>query len=155
VCREAKPAAVYISLLRQYSLEGETVLDFFLGGQGLKMSLLKGCKCLAFVDSERIKKFLDVYTESLIAILEIAEFYRKTGALNKCIGVEEKQEGKSRPGVDDADLDVPTKGFLLQDLNKLEGPLAQEFQPGSTIDASVAFDTSEFGEFGKLRGCLG
>jgi hypothetical protein len=126
-------------------LEGETVLDFFLGGQGLKMSLLKGRKCLAFVDSLRIKNFLDVYTGSLVAIPEIAEFYRKTGALDKHIGVEEKQQGKKWAGVADADLDVPTKGFSLQDLDKLEGPSAQEFQPGSTIDASVGFDASEFG----------
>jgi hypothetical protein len=68
VCREAKPAAVYIPLLKQYYLEGETVLDFFLGGQALNMSLLKGRKCLAIVDSERIRQFLDVYTESLVAI---------------------------------------------------------------------------------------
>jgi hypothetical protein len=38
----------------------------------------------------------------------------------------------------------------LHDLDKLEGPLAQEFQPGSTIDALVAF--GEFGEFGDIAG---
>ena len=115
VCREAKPAAVYIPLLRQYASEGETVLDFFLGGQGLKMSLLNCLKCLAFVDYLRIKKFLDVYTESFVAIPKIAEFYRKTGALDTRIGVE----GEKWTGVDDADLDVPTEDFLGVDLDKL------------------------------------
>jgi hypothetical protein len=65
VCPEAKPERVYRRLLTIFNERSTTVLDFFSGGQGLKLCMLEETKCLCFCDSEKVRGFLAGFANAL------------------------------------------------------------------------------------------
>ena len=56
-----KPQKVIKRLVHRFSEEGDTILDFFSGGQVLKTSLLSKRNCYAFADTVRERNFLEEY----------------------------------------------------------------------------------------------
>ncbi|CAM6106933.1 unnamed protein product [Calypogeia fissa] len=61
----AKPRQLYHQLISRLSRAGDTVLDFFFGGQVLKVALFSKRECFAFSDSDREYLFTGAYAALL------------------------------------------------------------------------------------------
>ncbi|CAM6099012.1 unnamed protein product [Calypogeia fissa] len=61
----AKPRQLYHRLMSRLSRSGDTILDFFSGGQVLKVALLIKRECFAYSDSDREHLFTGAYAALL------------------------------------------------------------------------------------------
>ena len=61
----AKPSDMLIQIIRLFSMHGDTVLDFFSGGQVLRCSILCGRECFVYSDSSHERDFTLEYGRAL------------------------------------------------------------------------------------------
>ena len=86
----AKPTNVLKDLITKLSQKGQTVFDFFSGGQVLKASLLLGRECIAFAESEKESLFLQSYASKLRDIPAVDKTYTDVCLTNS--GVKTKSQ---------------------------------------------------------------
>lgn len=56
-----KPHRMIKLIIENFSLSGDTVLDFFLGGQVLKTSLMRKRECFVYANTEKELNFIEAY----------------------------------------------------------------------------------------------
>ena len=61
----AKPAYMLMTIIRHFSDRGDTVFDFFSGGQVLKAAILCGRECFAFSGTYREENFIQEFSREL------------------------------------------------------------------------------------------
>ena len=80
---DCKSHKVIENLIRTMTPRGETVLDFFSGGQVLKESLLVGRECIAFSDTPKEQLFLESYVHLLREIPQVDKFWIRVEKIHK------------------------------------------------------------------------
>ena len=134
VNNEAKGMNVYSQLFALFCRgKPTTVLDFFSGGMGLKAALLEHIECISFVESVKVRDFLEDYATVLREIPSVNRFFELAG-----VG-DPRPSGFAQRGV--AGEESPREGhdgekvYTADEIDRLTQDPGQEviLAPGATV----------------------
>jgi hypothetical protein len=129
-----KPLSVIRDIILSLTSKGQTVFDFFSGGQVLKAALLLDRECIAFASSAKELLFLSTYANYLRQHPTIKKFWKRVERINKGEKVpleDGSEEGKQQlMGVQEEDPENQAGAIVVHRCNSQA--------PADTLDAMVA-----------------